>query len=361
MKKYLILLYTTMLYGLTSCETTLPVEIPEGNEWGITLNAVASPDTTFRAYVTHCYPNSEAPEYSYTSGGVLDVYLKRDPYRHYYAGYVLDSLDWEKANYKIRQEAALADAKVEVTVNGETTYPMTYDEKQLCFLSDYTPAIGDRLEVKVNNASGEQTVARTEIPKPQQLEVLDVKLEIRQPEKWMNISSYKGHIKMKLRLHDPAGEKNYYRLKVRGIEFQWDSFYSVTDAYRSMDPIFKDERLTSEWGAWDAYFSDVFEDKLIDGKSYEFEIETYVYGAYYNEWMPTYEVSLQSITEDYYHYLKSLQLYRISTLSTYNEGVYIHTNNEGGWGILGGISGEVHRVKIPDEWWVPLNPYEWWE
>lgn len=358
MKKYLILLYATMLYGLTSCETTLPVEMPEGNEWGIALNAVASPDSTFCAYVTHCYPNSEAPEYSYPTGWYEDVYFERNPYKHYYAGYVLDSLSWDKANYKIRQEATLADAKVEVTVNGKVAYPMTYNAEKLCFVSDYTPAIGDRLEVKVNSASGEQTVARTEIPKPQQLEILDVKLEIRQPEKWMtDLGRYKGHIKMKLRLHDPAEEKNFYRLKVRGIEFLWDSLYSVTDAYRSLDPIFKDERLTTEWGAWDAYFSDVFDDKLINGKSHEFEIETYVCGVYYNEWMPTYEISLQSITEDYYHYLKSLQLYRISTLSTYSEGVYIHSNNEGGWGMLGGMSGEVHRVKIPDEWWVPVIPY----
>ena len=37
---------------------------------------------------------------------------------------------------------------------------------------------------------------------------------------------------------------------------------------------------------------------------------------------------------------------KISTLNTtFSEGVYIHSNNEGGWGLLGGISGEVHRVE----------------
>ncbi|MDO4527155.1 MAG: DUF4249 family protein [Candidatus Saccharibacteria bacterium] len=65
----------------------------------------------------------------------------------------------------------------------------------------------------------------------------------------------------------------------------------------------------------------------------------------YPDYWPSYEISLQSITEDYYRYLKSMQLYRISREDTYSEGVYIHSNNEGGWGLLGGISGEVHRVE----------------
>jgi hypothetical protein len=54
MKKIIVLLYVGLLGMLTSCETILPVDMPEEEEWGITLNAVASPDTTFYAYVTHC-------------------------------------------------------------------------------------------------------------------------------------------------------------------------------------------------------------------------------------------------------------------------------------------------------------------
>lgn len=350
MKKYFIL-FTVLLLWLTSCETTLPVEIPEGEEWGITLNAVATPDTTFHAYVTHCYPNSEAPEYTYPTGWYEDIYFERDPYKHFYAGYVLDSLWLNGVNHQIRKESVLADAKVELTVNGETTYPMSYNADRLCFQSNYTPSVDDRLEVRISHESGEQTVARTEVPRPQKLEILEVRKETKKEEEWMEWGRYKGHIKMKVRLHDPVGEKNYYLLKVRGILFHYDSFYYVHDTYRSSSPIFRDERLTSTWGAWDAYFSDVFDDRLINGETYEFEIETYAYGWEYLEWMPTYEVSLQSITEDYYHYLKSLQLYRISTLGTYSEGVYIHSNNEGGWGMLGSMSGEVYRVKIPDEWW----------
>ena len=344
MKKILVLIVSSMLYGLSACETILPVDMPEGEEWGITLNAVASPDTTFRAYVTQCYPNSEATEYMYPTIADGNGYFDRYPYSHYYAGYIHD---WERwGNDQIIKEAVLADAEVKLIVNQETTYSMQYDAEQLCFLSDYTPAIGDHLEVRISNAaSGEETVAHAEVPRPQKLEILDSKKLKKEAE---NAGKYIEHVQMKLRIHDPAEEKNYYRLKVRRIDYNYDSLYFLRDTYQSSDPIFKDDRLTTAWGSWEAYFSDVFDDRLINGQAYEFYIETNTELSIYKEWKPIFEISLQSITEDYYHYLKSLQLYRISTLSTYSEGVYIHSNNEGGWGMLGAISGEVHRVELTE-------------
>ena len=90
-----------------------------------------------------------------------------------------------------------------------------------------------------------------------------------------------------------------------------------------------------------------FDNSQINGTSYEFEIQTYILGYFGYNW-PIYEISLQPIKEDYYHYLKSLELYRISRTNTYSEGVYMHSNNKGGWGMLGAISGEVHRVELTE-------------
>ena len=41
MKKLFVLLYMGLVFTLPGCETILPVDIPEGEEWGITLNALA--------------------------------------------------------------------------------------------------------------------------------------------------------------------------------------------------------------------------------------------------------------------------------------------------------------------------------
>lgn len=349
MKRFFILLYASLTFACTSCEKRLPLNIPENDEWGITLNAIASPDTTFRAYVTHAYLSSEAPEYRYATS-YLDNYIEREPFKHYYSGYVHLGKPFNDSNYKIIKESVLADAKVDLTINGKTTYPMTYNDSTFCFQSNYTPAPGDQLEVKVSSATGEQTIVHTQVPHPQKLEILDVKLGNGEMPDWLDKYIYKGHVRMKLRLHDPSEEKNYYRLRVRTIMTQIrDSLYSAFDIYQSSDPIFRDERLVSDWGAYEAYFSDVFDDKMINGKQHEFDIVTYALHLPDKKLEAIIYVSLQSITEDYYLYLKSLQLYRLSTINTYGEPVYIHTNNEGGWGMLGALSGEVHRIEIPNE------------
>lgn len=353
--KKLFLLWAVWFVTLTACETILSVDdMPEGDKWGITLNAVASPDTTFWAYVTRSYPNSDAPSYAYAQVGYED-HWKRNPFGEYYYSmlYPFNKTDDYPPfnidkNYELIKKSTLTDAKVELIVNGETHYPMAYDTLMLCFRSAYTPAIGDRLEMRINDGAGKQTVARAEVPRPQKLEMLEINVE-----KWDKAEYIypmrafnRGYVKMKLRLHDPAGEKNYYRLAVRGSYLQTEVVYKIWDIYLSSAPLFRDDRLISDWGSWNAYFSDVFDDTLIDGKAYEFEVKAYILGALTSDW-PIYEVSLQSITEDYYRYLKSLQLYRISRTDVYSEGVYIHSNNEGGWGILGAISGEVHRVELP--------------
>lgn len=361
MKKLSILLYAGLACTLPACETILPVDVAEDEEWGITLNAVASPDTTFWAYVTHCYPNSDAPDYAYKNS-VYENFWEPDPYSDYYSSmlysYYNDNEEGvppfnNNKGYNLIKESVLTDATVELTVNGNSTYPMVYDTLMLCFQSNYTPVIGDRLEVRISNASGEQTIARTEVPRPQQLDVVETSIELLEKEENLyeqGLGANRGYVRMKLRLHDPAGEKNYYRLVVRG-SIGSDKFYgngvnSVWDPYLSSDPIFRDDRLISEWGAWPSFFSNVFDDTLMNGESYEFDVKTYILGfTWMEDYWPYYEVSLQSITEDYYRYLKSMQLYRISRTDTYSEGVYIHSNNEGGWGMLGGISGEVHRVE----------------
>ena len=360
MKKLFILLYVSLIGILTACETILPLDMPEGEEWGITLNAVASPDTTFYAYVTHCYPNTEAPDYAYKNTTDF-VHWEPDPVSDYYQSMLYSYYYYEydednappfnnKKGYNLIKESAIPDAKVELTVNDETNYPMVYDTLMLCYQSDYMPVIGDRLEVRIKHASSEQTIARTEVPRPQKLEILEAIPEFFERKKYDGPfgATNQGYLKLRLRLHDPAGERNYYRLAVRSIHSVTEiNEIAIWDLYSSSDPIFRDERLTSEWdGHWPAYFSDVFDDSQINGEVYEFEVQTYIlkYVSYPDYW-PSYEISLQSITEDYYRYLKSMQLYRISREDTYSEGVYIHSNNEGGWGLLGGISGEVHRVE----------------
>lgn len=356
MKRFFIIACIGLASVMAACEKTLPLNLPEEEKWGITLNAVATPDTTFRAYVTRSYPSTEEPQFHIP---LTDENLTSDYYYFYRHCYLPsytgkgeipeDESSVSYLFYKNLKESTLADARVEAVVNGEATYPMRYDENLLCFTSEYRPSAGDHIEVRIDHGERGQTSARTVVPQAQKLEVLEASRDMQAPAMTESQKLYfQGHVRMKLRLTDPSGEKNYYQLRVKGkipppLLFV-DSVNIYVESFQSSDLIFRDERLTTGWGGWDAYFSDVFDDSLFDGESYTFEIDSYLFGG---EGKVDYEVSLQSITEDYYLYQKSLLLYRISQSDSFSEGVYIHTNNQGGWGILGGVCGEVHHIEIP--------------
>ena len=44
------------------------------------------------------------------------------------------------------------------------------------------------------------------------------------------------------------------------------------------------------------------------------------------------DIELQSITPDFYHYLNSVWIYRITDRDAYSETVLIHSNVDNGWG-----------------------------
>lgn len=56
--------------------------------------------------------------------------------------------------------------------------------------------------------------------------------------------------------------------------------------------------------------------------------------------------SLQSITPDFYHYLNSVWICRITDRDAYSETVLIHSNVDNGWGIVGALATERHTIRF---------------
>jgi len=139
------------------------------------------------------------------------------------------------------------------------------------------------------------------------------------------------------RLRDPAGEKNYYRLNVRSLGALSDSIYYVNDLFTSYDIVFEDKNLSVSYNGWAAYFSNVFDDSIFDGTTYDFTIETRQRTS--NYFRPYVVVNLQQISEDYYKYLKTLELYNCSANDIYAEPIRIHSNIKNGTGIFGSLTG----------------------
>lgn len=359
MKKIWTITTLSLVAGLQqACESTLPLDdLSKQETEGIAVSALLNPDSTFHAYVTRAYLYTDKPLFTYYVNEDVNEHFFEEYYEGLKRGELYGDVDSHTtANFKA---SALADAKVELLVNGEKSFRMQYDTAALCFRSDYIPAAGDRVRLQVTDSNGQTTVAESEVPQAQKLEVLSMEREERALDRdGLKEYKYLGYVvKFKLRLTDPDNEKNYYRLKVRGASegtiALMQGYRYVNDYYMSDDLIFRDERLTQEWAGWDAYFSDVFDDSLFDGKQYTFNIEAYALGKDKPEISPNYIIELQSLSEDYYLYLKSMMLYRVSASDVFSEGIYIHSNNEGGWGILGAQHGEEHILlwdKEKNDW-----------
>ena len=174
-----------------------------------------------------------------------------------------------------------------------------------------------------------------------------------------------------LKLHDFSKKKNYYKLKIRtyslfneyrGDRWDWtdpgsgtdedgwflngeyvdippqgEIIWHLNDIYRSNDVLFRDERLVRGFSGWSEKFSNVFDDKLFNNGEYIVEVETRILRGTDRK----IRIELQSLTEDYYQFLKSWMVFRITSDDDFAEQIYIHSNVKNGYGIVGAINSDV--------------------
>ena len=234
---------------------------------------------------------------------------------------------------------------------------MHYDEtKPYVYVCDYTPKEGDNIAITVNAAGYKTISATTKVEKAQKVEI--VKTEVVYKENGYDGSTIMVNPLFKygvdsvmlitMHLNDPVGEHNFYRLKVRGVAEGEEvivgsitrRFYSLCDVFDSDDIIFADNQLTKPFGDWKAGFSNVFDDHLFNGRSYTFTVESRK--RYCDN--PRVIVELETISQDLYYFLKSYQVFRISTDDVYMNPIGLYSNIVNGWGILGSLSYDRHII-----------------
>ncbi len=241
------------------------------------------------------------------------------------------------------EKQTLSTALVQMTINNSLPVKMAYDNIDNCFVSDYCPMEGDQLQLKASFEGCDPVEANTTILNSPDFEI------VRHNSFYSKIDHYDipnddpdwsgtdTIMSITARLRDPAGEKNYYRLNVRSLGALSDSIYYVNDLFTSYDIVFEDKNLSVSYNGWAAYFSNVFDDSIFDGTTYDFTIETRQRTS--NYFRPYVVVNLQQISEDYYKYLKTLELYNCSANDIYAEPIRIHSNIKNGTGIFGSLTG----------------------
>ncbi|MGX8682781.1 MAG: DUF4249 family protein [Bacteroidales bacterium] len=354
----------------TSCEKVLDYEgtLEDISIGSMVINAVAIVDSPFSVYINRAERADQAHVRQFVN---FDTAMyNNDPfYRSYQSNDYLDN-------------TLIDSAQVEVQVNGHSTYPMVFSAKNRCYQSSYIPHEGDHLLVKAS-ADGETLTAETTVPAKPKIEIVSHEELDENPYRYQNGLTFETDsiMHLTLRIKD-MGDNNYYRLRVRGIGMGygtgggpdpagsgktiWQShpYYNVQDIFFSDDDLFVDSRLTTNFGGWPAFFSNVFNTQLLHGSDYVLNVDSpkVPYESPFWEWMkengivddshlndipflPTQVmVELQAITEDYYRFLKSVELYRITDTGANSETIHIHGNAVNGWGILGAMSYDRHVI-----------------
>lgn len=344
---YIALLFIAFLGS--ACERTLDFKGPDTEtDTDMIINAFAVEGTFFKVYLNRAYLIDKVPSIQY--------------YDYQHALFFKDDFTTDYQTYDYYKRTAILDADIEINVNGQKTYYMSASKDSLGYVSNYVPQAGDYIIVKARKGKNE-VYSETIMPAKPKIEIINHEVLAENPYQNMNglVTSSDTIMRLTCRISDTGGQ-NYYRLRIRNertayLGVEDEVYYIMQDVFFSDDDLFMDDRLNESFGGWPAYFSNVFDNSILNGKEYTFTLNSpkatlnkefiEVSKTSYTgiEIPPRVMVELQAISPELYYYLKSVQLYRVTASDTYAEPVQIYGNVEGGWGIFGALSYDRHFVE----------------
>ena len=234
-----IILFISLLAILSSCEKE--IDFSGQYDSGIAVYAIAVPGEPFSMRLSRSFTVNDNPTVVFSH------------YSSYYSE--LDTL--------YRTVIVINNAQVEVTVNGSEKYAMTYNPvSPYAYNCDYVPKEGDNISVKVSAPGYHDITASTKIEKIQRAQI--VKTEVVYKDNGDDGSIIVGNpldrfgvdsvMSITLKINDPAGEHNFYRLRVCGVAEQELPLgtitykqYNLSDVFTSDDIIFSDNMLTKPY------------------------------------------------------------------------------------------------------------------
>ena len=375
MKTRIYAILTCFLMVLCACEKDVEFDGPaEEAENDIVINAVAVEGEPLRVYLNHAYPIGQQP---------VARYINYQSAMFSQSDYLTDYRS--KSYYK---STGIFNAEVTAVVNDSQTYTLRLASDSLGFVCDYKPQPNDHIVVKAtsfenagNNVMQPVTEATAETTLPAKPKIEVVKHEVLKDSSYYEVNQLTSLadtiMRLTCRIID-AGGNQYYRLRIRGerivVSETWYNpiygrpnayYYNLRfqDVYFSEDPLFVDPRLNMNFGGWSAYFSNVFDNALMQGTDYSFTLDSpkpdshFVASKAYDsntgelifenkqvydkaEFDPRVMVELQAITPEFYRYLKSVELYRVTESDAFSEPIQIYSNVKNGWGIFGSLSSQ---------------------
>lgn len=204
-------------------------------------------------------------------------------------------------------------------------YPGNYWSKRLI------PLPGNEYKIVAKVPGLPDATASTKIPDIVRIERIDTTRIVIDPA--TGNYSFKRLI-CKIEFTDPKDETNYY-------------LFNVGKVFLCQDPIVEEELWNINHGAWDGnrYIEGIaFSDKVINGQKYSLTISIPITQIYIDSLKTsiypelTVPLKLYSITEEYFKYIQTLNLYNAKFGNPLTEPVQVYSNITGGLGIFAGSS-----------------------
>lgn len=214
-----------------------------------------------------------------------------------------------------------------------------YDSEKDRYLFGHTVAEGDSLKVEVTVPGYETVKASTRVP---------MKVEP-QHFRFIGDTTMYSYSDSQIRfvLHDRAGEKNYYSLRIKHVEsyiyddtpytHEYDEYFTCSDLL-----IVDQSDVVELIGGMSGYDGNLlfFTDEHIDGQSHEIALDCTVWFPYDSTSRSDYYLVLESLSKEMYQYMttKEAQYNGEDLGGLFGEAVQVYSNIQGGVGILGASS-----------------------
>lgn len=300
-----ICFFSFFLLLFHSCQTVVELELPDKDP-SLVLNCFFNPDSVFTAEISK-------------------------------SQYVLDNASIKRVN---EAKVTLFEGSVwiEDLVNVSDGYYRS---------SNYIPLVGKNYSLVVE-APGYKTVnAQDFIPATTRILGVDTGSFFFESQQFFE---------MKIRFKDPPEEENFYQLQLftknyfQNFDSAGNVFFDTTGynqslGFESHDLVFDDINWFGPSGA-------VFSDELFSKKGeYTVSVLTYLYGNPMDSLSKGYsadevKISLKSVSESYYKYVRSYLKYQQSHDNPFAEPVQVYNNINNGYGIFAGFSATSYIMKF---------------
>ena len=237
----------------------------------------------------------------------------------------------------------VTQATVEVLEGGEVVETLAYRRASDLYRSRrHRPQAGRTYTVRVSAPGFPTAEATATVPEP-----LPFSIDVRRVEDGYDAPSDVQAHEIAVTFSDPGGTANYYALGVyRIIEIGRVRAYSSI-GFSSGDAVLRENRLVDDdlfEVDGDPYYDRAyFDDDAIDGETYTVTIRA----ASFDE--PgvddRYFVVLESLSEDFYEYLRTREISDYTGENPFAEPVSVHSNIEDGFGIFAGYATSAERFR----------------